>query len=73
MARSSTSTGALIEILSLCEQALKSLHSDNASVPSAQESDKPSLAQPAKRSNVGRRLVLIRGGLSTGNHGGISR
>jgi hypothetical protein len=73
MARSSTSTGALIEILSLCEQALKSLHSDNASVPSARESDKTSLGQPAKRSNVGRRLVLIRGGLSIVNRNGTSR
>jgi hypothetical protein len=73
MARSSTSAGALIEILSLCEQALKSLHSDNESVSSARQPDKTSLAQPGKRSNVGRRLVLIRGGLSIVNRGGTSR
>jgi hypothetical protein len=64
MSRSNTSTDPLIEILSLCEQALTELHTRNGAAPNQDRSHKLSHLRKGKRANITHRLVLIPGGLS---------
>jgi hypothetical protein len=73
MGRSSTGTDVLIEILNLCEQALTSLHSHDQGDKAVAPSDKTIHSRFRKRAKLGPRLVLIPGGLSNVNRGGIAR
>jgi hypothetical protein len=67
MSRSNTSTDALIEILSLCEQALTELNPHDEAAPSHDRSDKSSHLRKRKRANITHGLLLIPGGLSITN------
>jgi hypothetical protein len=73
MGRPSTSTDVLIEILSLCEQALTSLHPHDESDKPVVQSDKTNHPRYRKRAKLGPCLVLIPGGLSTAHRGGSTR
>ena len=64
MARSSTGTDALIEILNLCEQTLTALEPDPFVKPDTLQADKASDSRQLPCAKVGRQFVLIRGGLA---------
>jgi len=64
MARTTTGTDALVEILSFCEEALTALHPHNASEPVLSRSSKASQLRRNQRRNSTGRLQLIQGGLS---------
>lgn len=65
MARTGTSTDPLLEILSLCEQALTDLNCARVEAPESVQPDNLIHSPPGRRANVVRRLILIQGGLST--------
>lgn len=65
MARTGTSTDPLLEILSLCEQALTGLNCGREDVPTSAQSDNLIQLRPVRRANVARRLILINGGRSS--------
>jgi hypothetical protein len=73
MGRSNTSTDALVELLSLCEQTLTALQPDSDRDTSVAQSDKANHSRYGKRASIGPRLVLISGGLSMINRGATAR
>jgi len=68
MARTSNSSDALLEILSLCEQALTGLNPQNEAVPNRNPSDKSNHFRNQRRAKLAHQLRLIQGGLSTSKH-----
>lgn len=68
---STTSTGALIDILNLCAETLTSLRSKEEDGATATRPDKIRFA--GQRANTGTHLVLIPGGLSSIKHRSPSR
>jgi len=62
---SSTGTDALIEILSLCEQALTELGPDAETAPRIIRADNSRHFRRYRRAKIANRLLLIPGGLST--------
>jgi len=72
MSRTNTSTDALIEILSFCEQALTALDPHKAGVAALSQSNK-SCHTNLKHTGPAHRLHLIPGGLSLPNRGANRR
>ena len=64
MGRSNRSTDALIEIISLCEQALIELTPEGEAVSEAARTDKLRHFRRHQRAKMMHRLLLVPGGLS---------
>jgi len=73
MSRTNTSTDALLEILTFCEQALTALDPLKAGVGVLSQSNKTCHSWQGKRSNLAHHLQLIPGGLSLPTRGNPRR
>lgn len=73
MGRTNSSTDALIEILSFCEQALTALDPHKAGIAVLSQLNKSCHSRRRKHTSLAHRLQLIPGGLSLDNRGSNRR